>query len=157
VFVSYSRKDRKWLDRLLVIFKPLQRSSSLTVWADVDIGVGALWRTELEKALDRALVAVLLVSADFLASDFIMDEEVPKLLRNAEERGTIIMPVILGPSLFEQSSIGIFQSINPVELPLSKLPTYQRDEFFVRLANTISDMFGRYQRAELAHLARWVW
>jgi hypothetical protein len=88
VFVSYSHKDQKWLERLLTHLSPLQRNGSIDVWSDKDIRAGASWRKEITQALDKAAVAVLLISADFLASDFVMVEEVPRLLRSAESKGT---------------------------------------------------------------------
>lgn len=113
------------------------------MWSDKEIHAGALWKEEIERALDKAAAAVLLVSADFLASDFVMIQELPSLFRSAEKKGTVIIPVIIGPSLFVQSEIASFQSINPPELPLSKLSTHQRDEIFVRLAQAISNVMDQ--------------
>src|SRR5689334_17933594 len=101
VFISYSHADRKWLDSLLRHLRPLTRDGYIQVFSDVSIRPGADWQREIQIALDSASVAVLLISANFLASDFIIDQELPRLLAGAASRGTIIMPVIVGPSLFE--------------------------------------------------------
>ena len=71
VFFSYSHRDKVWLDRLLIFLKPYVRQGRLSVWADPYIKVGDRWRRDIEAALDRTQIAGLLVSPDFLASDFI--------------------------------------------------------------------------------------
>ena len=71
VFISYSHKDRVWLDRLRVHLEPLVRDYNLEVWDDTEIDAGKEWSFEIENALKTSQVSVLLISADFLASDFI--------------------------------------------------------------------------------------
>jgi TIR domain len=143
VFVSYSHKDCKWVQRLLVHLKPLEREGVLNVWEDTQIKPGTLWRDEIKSAVESAKVAVLLISADFLASEFVMSDELPSLLAMAENKGTIIMPLIIGPSRFSQTKIlSDFQSVNPPDKPLTRLSTYQRDELLVRLAGTIEHSLG---------------
>src|SRR5689334_24563931 len=88
VFISYSHRDVKWLERLLQHVRPLVRESQIQVFSDREIKVGADWHREIKAALDTASIAVLLISVHFLASDFIMNEELPRLLAGAEERGT---------------------------------------------------------------------
>jgi hypothetical protein len=70
-----------------------------------------------------------------------MNDEVPLLLRNAEIRGTTIIPLIVGPSLFTQSSLKGFQAINSPDAPLSKLASYKRDEILVMLAKAVTATF----------------
>ena len=66
--------------------------------------------------------AVLLVSADFLASDFIADNELPPLLVAAENEGVIILPVIVSPCLFTNvPALARFQAVNLPSKPLSAL------------------------------------
>src|SRR4051794_40318376 len=90
VFVSYSHKDQKWLDRVRVHLRPSVREGLLDLWDDSRINAGADWRAEITNALSRARVAILLVSADFLASDFIIHEELPPLLDGAATNGVVI-------------------------------------------------------------------
>jgi len=111
VFISYSHQDKEWLERLKVHLKPLVRSG-LEVWDDTRIQAGGDWRGEIETALAAARVAVLLISPDFLASDFIAEIELPALLEAAEQRGTKILPLILYSSLFADTQLARYQSVN---------------------------------------------
>lgn len=138
VFISYSHADRRWLDRLLRQLRPLVREGYIQVFSDKNIKTGADWRNEIQTALDAASIAVLLISADFLASDFIIDQELPRLLAGAASRGTIIMPVIVAPSLFEtMSSLSRFQATNPPSRPLSAMRASERDTVLADLAREI--------------------
>ena len=74
---------------------PLNRAGLIDVWNDTRLVAGDDWKHEVDLALASAAAAVLLVSADFLASDFIVDNELPPLLESAEAKGTRIIPVIV--------------------------------------------------------------
>ncbi len=138
VFISYSRKDRKWLVRLQVLLRPLVREGLLDVWDDTRIGAGtADWGREIRKALRSADVAVLLVSPDFLASDYIAEVELPELLAAERKRQTVILPVVIRASLYSHSVLKGFQSFNPPTAPLSTLEEGTQDERLVELAETI--------------------
>lgn len=103
VFISYSHRDREWLDRLNVHLRPLVREGALVVWDDTKIPSGAAWEREIETALATAKVAILLISADFLASDFVAGSEIPPLLAAARDDGAIILPLIVSPSRFSHT------------------------------------------------------
>jgi TIR domain len=83
VFVSYSRQDKRWLQRFKKIFKPLRRYADVNLWSDEQIESGTNGKEAIVKAMDKAFVAVLLVSAIFLNSDFIANEELPFILKAA--------------------------------------------------------------------------
>lgn len=95
LFVSYSHKDEPHRDALESHLKVLSRTGLLDVWHDRRIDPGGDWRGEIDAALAEADVVVLLVSADFLASDYCADVE----LRRARERRAAgacrVVPVIV--------------------------------------------------------------
>ncbi|MFN7984815.1 MAG: toll/interleukin-1 receptor domain-containing protein [Vicinamibacterales bacterium] len=138
VFISYSHSDTEYLDRLLVHLKPLEKRSLLELWVDTRLRAGDKWKREIEKALQRATVAVLLVSADFLASDFITDNELPPLLKNAEEQGTRVIPIIVKPCGFTRDkSLKSFQAVNDPKKALILLPAGLQEAIYDQVASEI--------------------
>jgi hypothetical protein len=122
VFVSYSHRDAAWLERLQVYLSPFERRGQVRRWDDTLIAPGRMWEQEILDALARAKVAVLLVSADFLASDFIARVELPRLLGAAEDEGVAIIPLVLDACNFERiPELAQFQSVNPPSQPLETL------------------------------------
>jgi hypothetical protein len=138
VFISYSHKDRKFLERFQTQLKPLEREGVVDRWDDTRIEVGERWKEQIEMALATAKIAVLLVSADFLASDFIAKDELPPILKAAEEDGLVIVAVIVGPCRFRQTkTISQFQALNSPEKSLRQMSPEQRDEVWVQLTDFI--------------------
>ncbi len=139
VFVSYSHADAKWLTSMRSHLKLLERHAGIEQWDDTKIKPGTQWREEIQSALERAKVAVLLVSADFLTSDFIVTNELPPLLKAAQERGTVILVLIVRPCRFEKTELARFQAVNPPSKPLSALSSSQREEWYVKLSGLIEE------------------
>ena len=138
VFISYSHKDSKWLQRLQIHLRPLEKLGIIDMWDDTRIRPGAKWRNEIEKAIKRARVAVMLISADFLASEFIIDNELAPLLQAAASEGALILPVIISPCRFERTEgIRQFQAINSPDKPLIGLNRTKREEVFVKVADAV--------------------
>ncbi len=94
VFVGYSHKDEQWRQELEPHLAMLRAGLEIEFWSDLQINPGDNWRQQIFGAIERANIAVLLISADFLSSDFILDEEVPRLLAR-EPDGLRIIPLIV--------------------------------------------------------------
>jgi hypothetical protein len=138
VFFCYSHSDAEYLDRMLIHLRPVERSGAINLWSDTKIRAGDRLREEIRRAVREARVAVLLVSADFLASEFIVTNELPPLPVAAEIEGARIIPVIVKPSRFvRDDSLSRFQSLNDPKVPIIRMGEAEREELYAKLAEVI--------------------
>ena len=93
IFISYAHEDVEWKDRLVKQLNVLEAEGILDVWDDSEIGPGQDWNAEIERRIQSADVAILLISADFLTSKFIKANEIPPLLERRQRDGVTIFPV----------------------------------------------------------------
>jgi TIR domain-containing protein len=129
----------------MVHLKPLQRQGLIDAWVDTKLKAGDKWKKEIESSLSMAKVAILLVSADFLASDFIIENELPPILKGAEDKGTLIIPIMLKPCRFlREKSLNEFQAINSPDEPISALTESERELIYDTVAQRIEIEFGRF-------------
>ena len=141
IFISYSHNDLQWLKRIQVHLKTLEQKFEIDVWDDTKIKPGSHLKKEIDSALNRAKVAILLVSADFLASDFIKKYELPSLLEKSEQEGTVIIPVILSHSRFINRKLSDFQAVNSPETPILGMSQNDQEKTFDRVAEMIEGVF----------------
>lgn len=143
IFISYSHKDIEWLERVQVHLKPLEREGTISRWDDTLIKAGEDWREQISQSLNSSKVAILLISPDFIASDFIANNELPPLLEAAKIQGTTILSLIIKPSRFKKiESLSRLQTINdPDNEYLVKLSEGEQAEILVRLSDAVEDAF----------------
>ena len=140
VFISYSHRDTEWLKRLQLYLKPLEDAGQLSRWDDTQITMGMKWGNEIAQALARARVAVLLVSDAFLASDFITRNELPALLKAAEQNGALILPVIVSPCRYERTpELKDFQAANSPERTLEEMDSAEWKRVLLAISEKIED------------------
>lgn len=96
-FISYSRRDAGWKDRLVAHLHAADLGEVLEIWDDSRISVGDDWLPHIEAATERATVAVLLISVNFLTSPFIRAKEIPRLLERRQKNGLRLIPLIVQP------------------------------------------------------------
>jgi len=145
VFISYSRDDEEWLRRLQVFLTPAFRAGRLKFWDDTNIRMGDSWRAEIQAAIDRARVAVLLVSPNFLISEFIATDEFPKILQAARRDGLKIVWILLSTAPYEMTSVGrVIQEIqcaHPVNRPLDMMADPERNQIFTKFVRDLIELF----------------
>ena len=101
VFVSYARDDvlddKNLIDEFLKHGKARQRNREIEIFKDTErIDFGDVWKSKIDSALNQADIALLFISANFIASDFIFEHELKVLLQKHKDEGIVIMPILLG-------------------------------------------------------------
>jgi len=139
LFISYSHRDREWVDRLKTMIRPLVRSDDLKLWDDFQIPPGAKWKEEIEKALSSAKVALLLVSDEFLASEFVTNSELPPLLEAARQEGLRILWVCLSPCFVEFTPINDYQAVVPPSPVLEAMSPVEQQVALKRIALSVRE------------------
>lgn len=98
ILFAYAREDEKLRDELEKYLSPLKNHGRITCWNDRRIGAGKTWSQEISSHLDTADIILLLVSADFLASNYCNTVEVKRALERHEKGQACVIPVILRPA-----------------------------------------------------------
>ena len=142
VFISYSHKDKKWLQELKTTLTPLVRNQTVLSWDDSQIPAGSEWRKEIEKALNSARVAVLMVSPDFLASEFIAERELPQLLKAASEKSLEVLCVHVSHCMYKATEIEVYQAAHDPSQPLRSLKKANRDQVLVKICEKIQKAYN---------------
>jgi tetratricopeptide (TPR) repeat protein len=141
VFISYSHLDEVWKNRLQKQLDALEMNDFLSVWEDRQIEVGDDWYPEIEKALNDAKIAILLISANFLKSKFIVGKEVPCLLERRKNEGIRVIPLILNPCPWRKVEwLSAIQGASPDNIELSGLSKHKRDSILSKLAEKVYDL-----------------
>jgi hypothetical protein len=150
IFISYSHKDQPWLDRLLVPLKPMVRDGGLRIWTDRDIPSGSLWEREIKSALDAANVAVLLISPNFMASDFIAKVELPSLLTAAKQKGLTVLWLAVSDTRYKNTGIAGYQAVIEPSKPLDRQSSASWKKALNQVADEIEKASHRRHRVKLA-------
>ena len=133
IFVSYSHKDRRWMEEFRNQIRLLIRGGHIDAWEDSQIAPGQEWHKEITTAIEAADIAVLLVSPDFLASDFIANEELPSLLAG---RKTVFW-IAIRHSNYAVTPIAKYQCANAPDFPLASLTKSNRDKAWVEISKKL--------------------
>jgi len=146
VFISYSHADEGWKNRLVKQLRVLALEDVFDVWDDYRIAAGDDWRQELEGAMEQAQVAVFLVSADFLTSKFIRENEVPRILERRGD-GLRVIPVIIHPCPWRRVSwLASIQGRPRDGQALALMPGALAEAALSAIAEEIADLLGGEER-----------
>jgi hypothetical protein len=139
IFICYARPDRSWVDR--ISHRLRDYGLEARTWEDSNIPAGERWLAEIRDALDRARVAILVVSEPFLSSAFINQVELPELLVAARREEATVLPLVVGSCDLERRfDLGPIQTVNPPNQPLDGLPPDQQGMHLERIAATTREI-----------------
>ncbi len=135
VFVSYSHKDEKFRKKLETHLSLLQRQGVIEGWHDRKITAGQEWANAIDQHLETAHVILLLVSADFLASDYCHDVEMKAALKRHNEGEACVVPIIARPVDWNGALFGKLQALPKDAKPVTTWGN--RDEAWLNVAQGI--------------------
>ncbi len=135
VFISYSHKDMPLFDELKKHLSVLIRQGVIEMWNDRQIPAGVKWDSEINLYEEEADIILLLVSADYLASTYVYDVELPRLLKRQAAGRAVIIPIILRPVDWQSSLLSNFQVLPRDGKPITIW--VDRDEAWVQVAKEI--------------------
>ncbi len=131
VFISYAHEDREFVDKLNKHLASLRRKE-VDQWEDSEILPGASWNQEIERKLREARIILLMISPDFLDSEFIYGHELPIALKRHRNGDAVVIPVILRSSLWDTEDFAGIQALPSGARPIAQWE--DEDEAFVDVA-----------------------
>jgi hypothetical protein len=135
VFYSYSHKDEDLRDELEKHLSILKHQGVIQSWHDRRIGAGREWEAEIDTHLNTAHIILLLISADFLASDYCYDVEMKRAMERHEAKEACVIPVMLRPCDWRGAPFGKLQALPKDAKPVTSWPDL--DEAFLNVAQGI--------------------
>jgi hypothetical protein len=148
ILFSYARRDEALRDELEKYLGPLKRSKRIVCWHDRHIGAGHTWSHEISVHLQTADIILLLVSADFLASNYCNTVEVSLALQRHARGEARVIPVILRPADWMSESFARLQALPHDALPVVEWPN--RDAAFYNIARGIKKVIEEIEALRAA-------
>jgi hypothetical protein len=135
VFYSYSHKDEELRDELQKHLSLLKRQGVIRDWHDRRITAGSEWSGQIDDYLDSAGVILLLVSSDFLASDYCYDVEMKRAMERHAKGEAVVIPIILRSVDWQAAPFSKLQALPKDAKPVTSW--IDRDEAFTDIARGI--------------------
>lgn len=111
IFCCYAREDEPLLNRLKAHLNPLQRQGLIDVWHDRDIRAGMEWTREIDTRLNTAQIILLLVSPDFISSDYCYCIEMKRAIERHTRYEACVIPIILRPVYWQGTPFEKLQAL----------------------------------------------
>jgi hypothetical protein len=146
VFISYSHKDENLKEKLDVHLSTLKRQGVIRVWHDRKITPGQQFTSVIGTHLNSADIVLLLVSADFVDSDYCYGREMTRALERHDNREAIVIPVILRPCDWKSTPFGKLQVLPKNARPVTDWPN--RDKAFAAIVEGIREAVERLRTRE---------
>ena len=137
VFISYTHKDKDYLDELRT---HLRASKKIAWWDDTQIRPGEVWGDKIRQALSRAGIFVLLVSANYFSSGYIWNDEFRQILRAAQKNGVTILWLPVSYCVYKDTDVAKYQPVTDPEKPLTTRTRAERDEVYTALVERIREI-----------------
>jgi len=149
LFYSYSHKDeqlRKRLENHLIV---LRRRGLIAAWHDRNIDAGTEWKTQIDDHLQTAQIILLLISDNFLASDYCYELEMKAAMERHERGEARVIPIILRPCMWQDAPFSKLQVLPRDGKPVVNWPS--PDDGFLNVAEGIRAVVQHLYGGRAAH------
>ena len=146
VFISYSHNDIKWMEKFSAHLSVIEQTRRLAIWSDKQIEASQNWQQEIDQAITSARVAILLVTADFFASEFIKENELPKILEKHQDDGLFLYWVPIKHVAYAESVLARIQAASNPTRPLQGLSEVDQDKTMSEIVLKIGQNLGQSVR-----------
>lgn len=140
IFISYSRRDKKLLDEFRKHLTILERKGIVKIWYDGLIEAGENWENEVKNALSSADIILLLISSDFIASDYCYSIEMSKALELQKKGESKTIPIILRDCLWRDSPFAELQVLPNDGTPVTDISWKSLDKPFFHIIEVIKEI-----------------
>lgn len=144
VFICYAHEDEKQRQELVKHLHSLKLQGLIAIWYDRNISPGAEWEREIEVHLSESQIILLLVSPDFISSDYIQTYELERAMKKHEYGEAIVIPIILRPVLWQGAPFGKLQALPPDGKPVTDASWHSTDEAFFKVAEGIHNVIKEF-------------
>jgi HEAT repeat protein len=148
LFFSYAHKDEPLRDELAKHLSLLKRQNIITDWHDRNITAGTDWAQAIDHNLNTANIILLLISADFLASDYCYDKELTRALERHNQGTARVIPIILRPCDWHSAPFGKLQALPKDAKPVTEWSN--PDKAFTDIAQGIRKAVAELQQPKNA-------
>jgi tetratricopeptide (TPR) repeat protein len=148
IFCCYARKDQLFLEELRTQLDFLQRLKQATIWADIDINAGTPWENEIKKHLNTAQIILLLISANFIASDYCYSIEMKTALGRHARGEACVIPVIIRPCSWKGTPLGKLQALPKDAKAVTSRDWHTPDDAFLSIANGVEKVVSTWAEKE---------
>lgn len=135
IFYSYAHEDSELLNGLQKQLRSLQRREIISEWHDREILAGTEWSKDISRHLEEAEIILLLVSPDFIDSDYCWGVEVTRAMERHQNGTARVIPVILRSCQWTELPFGKLQALPAYARPVRNWGN--RDEAFLNIASGI--------------------
>ncbi len=139
VFFCYAHEDELLLKKIQMQLKPLQRQGLIELWHDREINAGMEWEHEIGKQLNYAQIILLMISPDFMNSEYCYNVEVKQAIERHKRGEARVIPVILRP-IHWQAEFGMLQALPKDGLPVTDSAWHNVDEACFNIAEGVRNV-----------------
>jgi tetratricopeptide (TPR) repeat protein len=137
IFFCYAREDEEFRKGLEKQLRVLKRQGIITIWHDREINAGTEWEREIDKHLNSAQIILLLISPDFMDSDYCYGTEMRRAMERHERGEVVVIPIILRPVYFLGAPFGKLQALPTDQEPVTSKSWASQDDAFFDVAEGI--------------------